>query len=174
MTGNDELGDGVPSSDKEEIGPDAADVLAIDPRVQSFLQSFFTNPGVSVYLDRKYRITLFWVAVACLLFAVIGGFLMGARDMSQWVFIGYVLPMIFWPLHLVGMPIVERAYAVQEGRSAEGIRNPWQGFQHKHARRRRISPFRGRLYFANMLIGLFITLALLTIATVELVKYLTD
>ena len=35
MTGNDELDDGVPSSDKEEIGPDAADVLAIDPRVCS-------------------------------------------------------------------------------------------------------------------------------------------
>ena len=170
MTGNDELDDGVPSSDKEEIGPDAADVLAIDPRVQSF----FTNPGVSVYLDRKFRITFFWVAVAALLFVSIGGFLTGARDMSQWVIIGYLFPMIFWPLHLVGMPIVERAYAVQEGRSAEGISNPWQGFQHKHARRRRISPFRGRLYFANMLIGLFITLALLTIATVELVKYLTD
>ena len=170
MTGNDELDDGVPSSDKEEIGPNAADVLAIDPRVQSF----FTNPRVSAYLDRKYRITLFWVAVAALLFALIGGVLTGARDMSQWVLIGYLFPMVFWSLNLVGMPIVERAYAVREGRSAEGIRNPWQAFRHKHARRRRISPFRGRLYFANMLIGLFITLALLTIATVELVKYLTD
>ena len=174
MTGNDELDDGVPSSDKEEIGPDAADVLAIDPRVQSFLQSFFTEPRWSIYLDRKFRITYFWVGVAALLFTLIAGVLMGARDMSQWVFIGYILPMIFWPLHLVRMPTEERAYAVQEGRSAEGIRNLWQAFQHKHARARRISPFRGRLYFANMLIGQFIMLALLTIATVELVKYLTD
>ena len=99
MTGNDELDDGVPSSDKEEIGPDAADVLAIDPRVQSF----FTNPGVSVYLDRKFRITLFWVVVAALLFTLIAGVLMGARDMSQWVFIGYLFPMIFEPARKRGV-----------------------------------------------------------------------
>ena len=163
MSGNDEIDD-IPSSDKEEI----------DPRVQSVLKSILPNTHVAVYSDRKYRIMFFRVVVASLLFTLIAGVLMGARDMSQWVFVGYFLPMVFWPLYLVAMPIEERAYAVLEGRSDEGIRNPWQAFQHKHARRRRISPFRGRLYFANMLIGLFITLALLTIATVELVKFLTD
>lgn len=127
------------------------------------------DPSVQVLLDRRFLgVTVAVVGASLLLMSIT----LRIPDMSYWVFLGYMVPLIFWPPYLVGMTEEERRRAIQEGRHNCVTRNPGHGFRLKHARLQRISPFRGRLFLTNMLAGVCMSLALVTVATIELAKYL--
>ncbi len=128
------------------------------------------HPFTAAFLQPRVFLTYVNVFFLSLM---LGLYLSEASDMSNWVFIGYVHPMVFWLIYLVTMPEVERILAIREGRHHSGTRNPWHGFWLKHARIRRISPFRGRMYLASVLSAVCVTLVMLTLATTGLVEYAT-
>ncbi|WP_419946281.1 hypothetical protein [Candidatus Poriferisodalis sp.] len=113
------------------------------------------------------------VIIASISFAILLARLTArASDMSEWVYYGYALPVMLGLVYLVIMPEMERFHAIQEGQRVRVTFSAWSGFRHRHARLQRISLVRGRLYLARTVAGVCVMLALLTVATVGLVRYL--